>query len=349
MEWTSALELPMEGRGFALAELGTPYDRLPKRAEGVVREPVWNLSQDSAGMVVSFLCTSPEIHARWTLRKENLAMAHMPATGVSGLDLYVNTADGWRWLAVGVPQALDSAVALCSGLPAGKHEFMLYLPLYNGVHSLDIGVPAGAGAISAAPPRPAHHQAPIAFYGTSITQGGCASRPGMAYTAIVGRRLDRPVVNLGFSGNGRMEPEVADLHVGLSPVPCVFVIDCLPNMNGEAVAASAPALVRTIRAAHPAVPILLVEDRIYASVHSGLMPGQAEANRTNREALRHAYEALQEEGVAGLHYLEAGVQLSTDGEDTVDGSHPTDLGFMRQADAFEAALLPLVAGPSAHL
>jgi hypothetical protein len=79
------------------------------------------------------------------------------------------------------------------------------------------------------------------------------------------------------------------------------------------------------------------------------MPGQAEANRTNREALRHAYEALQEEGVAGLHYLEAGVQLSTDGEDTVDGSHPTDLGFMRQADAFEAALLPLVAEPSAHL
>ena len=216
---------------------------------------------------------------------------------------------------------------------------MLYLPLYNGVKKLEIGVPAGNGTITAAQPR---QLAPIAFYGTSITQGGCASRPGMCYTAIIGRRLERPIVNLGFSGNGRMEPEIAELLTLLDPTPAVFVIDCLPNMVGPDVASSGPALVHIIRKSHPDIPILLAEDRIYANVHTGLAPAQAAKNQSNREALRQVYESLQAEGVLGLHYLEAGVQLSNDGEDTVDGSHPTDLGFMRQADAFVSALLTIL-------
>ena len=93
---------------------------------------------------------------------------------------------------------------------ASDSEFMLYLPLYNGVKSVEIGVPRDA-SFAAAAPRPAERSKPIVFYGTSITQGGCASRPGMVHTAIVGRRFDRPVINLGFSGNGRMEPELAEL------------------------------------------------------------------------------------------------------------------------------------------
>ena len=136
---------------------------------------------------------------RWTLRKANLAMSHMPATGVSGVDLYVHAAGAWRWLAVGQPTAQENEVRLCADLSlAEPHDFMLYLPLYNGVESLELGVPIGSGSITPAAPRPAAAAAPIVFYGTSITQGGCASRPGMSYPAIVGRRLDRAVINLGF-------------------------------------------------------------------------------------------------------------------------------------------------------
>ena len=268
-----------------------------------------------------FTCDSSEIHARWQLRKPGLAMNHMPATGVSGLDLYVQTPAGWRWLAVGIPQSQeDSTAVLCSDLPPGERQYMLYLPLYNGVESVELGVPSGAGRITAAPPRP--DPAPVIFYGTSITQGGCASRPGMAYPAILGRRLGLPTVNLGFSGNGRCEPEVAELLSSLPP-PAAFVIDPLPNMTHDVVTELAPGLVRKIRENHPQTPILLVEDRIYASVHSGLTTGMDERNRTNREALQQVFAALKAEGVGNLHLLEAGAQLSDDGEDTVDGSHPT--------------------------
>lgn len=348
MEWTAATELTIEGRGWGVEELGTPFDRLPSAAEGLVPENVWNLSLDSAGLLVRFTSDSPEIHARWTLRKTSLAMNHMPATGVSGLDLYVHAHGVWRWLAVGRADTLENEAVLCSNLGTGTHDFMLYLPLYNGVASVELGVPTGSGSIVPTPPR-ATTATPIVFYGTSITQGGCASRPGMAYPAILGRRLGRPVINLGFSGSARMEPPVAGTLASIRPSPAVFVIDALPNMNGALVTDRAAALVHTIRAAHPATPILLVEDRIYASVHTGLMHAQAEANRTNREALRHVYETLVAAGVTGLHYLEAGEQLGDDGEDTVDGSHPTDLGFMRQADAFEVALRPLLGATAALL
>ena len=101
-------------------------------------------------------------------------------------------------------------------LPAGKREYLLYLPLYNGVRSVELGLPkdstlAKAGTWSSAIGKP------IVFYGTSITQGGCASRPGMVHTAILGRQLNAPVINLGFSGNGKMEPEMANLLAELDP------------------------------------------------------------------------------------------------------------------------------------
>jgi hypothetical protein len=106
------------------------------------------------------------------LTKANLAMPHMPATGVSGLDLYAKDADGkWRWLAIGRPTAQTNTATLTSNLPEGRREFMLYLPLYNGVTSVEIGVGKGRSLFKA-DPRPAGHDKPILFYGTSITQGG---------------------------------------------------------------------------------------------------------------------------------------------------------------------------------
>ena len=334
--WYDARQLGLEGQGWQDTE--APYDRLPARARDTVRPEVWSLSRHSAGLCVRFETDAQTIHAAWTLTSPRLEMVHMPATGVSGLDLYVRTESGrWRWLATGRPAAQTNEVQLVGGLTVGRREYLLYLPLYNGVASLEIGIPAGS-VLARADERPAERRRPIVFYGTSITHGGCASRPGMVHTAILGRWFDRPVINLGFSGNGRMEIEVAELLAELDPA--VYVIDCLPNITAPQVAERTGPLVHALRRARPDTPILLVEDRSYADAF--LVSARRERNDSSRAALRKVYEDLQAAGIKKIYYLEGDQLLGDDGDDTVDGSHPTDLGFMRQAEAFQRVLEPLL-------
>jgi hypothetical protein len=334
--WYDVRLLGLEGQGWS--ETKAPFDRLPAKAEGVVRQPVWNLSRHAAGLCVRFVTAAPEVHARWTLTSNNLALPHMPATGVSGLDLYIRLPDGhWHWLGAGRPTQQTNTAGLARGLPAGNHEFLLYLPLYNSVASVEIGIPKD-GRLAKPPARPPERQKPIVFYGTSITQGGCASRPGMASTAIVGRRLDRPVINLGFSGNGKMDLEVARLLAELDPA--VYVLDCVPNMNARDIDERANAFVRILLKARPRTPVLLAEDRTTAN--AAVLEGPRQRHAANRAALRNVYEQLVADKAGGVHYLTGDTLIGNDGEATVDGSHPTDLGFMREADAFQKALLPLL-------
>jgi hypothetical protein len=266
--WHDARQFGVEGQGFT--DVAAPYDRLPASAEKGVRKEVWGLSRHSAGLCVRFRTDATAVHARWKLTGKNLAMNHMPATGVSGLDLYVRGEQSgkWQWLGVGRPEAQTSTAVLARGLPAGKElrEFLLYLPLYNGVSSLEVGLPRGA-KVAAAPPYAAQKK-PIVFYGTSITQGGCASRPGMVHTSILARRFDWPVINLGFSGNGKMEPELAGLMGKIDAA--AYVVDCLPNLSPEEVGKRTEPFVLALRKARPHTPIVLVEDRSYAN--AGQLP-----------------------------------------------------------------------------
>lgn len=334
--WYDIRELPVEGRGWS--ETRSFYDRLPAKAEGVVRDPVWSLSQHSAGMRVRFVTDATAIQAHWKLRGGSLALPHMPATGVSGLDLYARDDQGrWRWVANGRPtQFPDNQQLLAGSLDGAAREYCLYLPLYNGVETVELGLPAQA-TLRQPPDYPAGVR-PVVFYGTSITQGGCASRPGMTYAAILGRWLDLPTINLGFSGNGKMEPEMAQLLAELDP--SVYVLNCLPNMSPDEVTERIEPFVRALRAAHAETPIVLAEDRSYAN--ASWQPALRERNASSRAALRGAYERLLQAGVTGLHYAPGDSQLGADGEDTVDGSHPTDLGFLRMAEAFRPVLAPLV-------
>ncbi len=333
IEWTDIRKLTLEGQAWQ--ETKAPFDRLPAKVEKEVRAPVWSLSRHSAGLCARFVTDAQTIRATWTLTSARLAMPHMPATGVSGLDLYVKTDKGWRWLSVGFPRAQKNQVTLIRGLPEGEREYLVYLPLYNGVSEVKIGVPKGK-KLTPAPAR--KNSKPIVFYGTSITQGGCASRPGMVHTAILGRKLNYPVVNLGFSGNGRMELIIGKLMAEIDAA--VYVIDCLPNMTAADVSKRTVPLVKLLRKARPKTPILLVEDRTYSNAF--LIPSKKQRNVQSRKALKKAYQTLIKEKVEHLHYLEGEGLLGEDNEGTVDSSHPTDLGFLRQADVFEKALKPLL-------
>lgn len=335
LAWFDVRDWGVEGRGWSQTE--RYFDRLPAKAKGKVRDAVWQLSRHSAGMAARFETDATVIWTRYTLLSNSLAMPHMPATGVSGVDLYAQDGTGrWRWLAVGRPErAPNVKVRLIDGIEPGRRAYMLYLPLYNGVESLQIGL-APQAAMKPLAPRGSR---PIVFYGTSITHGGCASRSGMAYPAILGRRLDRPTINLGFSGNGTMDLEVAALLAELDAA--AYVIDCLPNTNASAVAERTEPTVRRLRSARPKAPIVLVEDRTFAN--APLLPAHRRHHAASRAALKAAFQRLQAAGVEGLVYVEGEHLLGDDGEATVDGSHPTDLGMMRMADALEPILRPLVA------
>jgi hypothetical protein len=336
LDWHDARTLTVEGLGYS--DRKSPYDRLPSRAEKLVRDVVWDLSRDASGVLVRFTAETTALHARWTVTRKSLAAPNITATAASGLDLYARTDAGrWHWLAIGQPTKFpENTAALATALPAGSREYMLYLPLRNAVTSLEIGVHKGA-SIGKAPARAAGAK-PIVFYGTSITHGISASRAGMTHPAILGRRLNREIINLGFSGNGRMEPEVAKFVAELDPA--VFVLDCLPNMTAKDITERAEACVQTLRAARPTTPILLVEDRNYAD--NFLNAARRERNETNHAAMRAVWTKLQREKVPYLHYLKADHLLGDDGEGTIDGSHPTDLGFMRQAAEFEKVLRKIV-------
>jgi hypothetical protein len=327
--WFDVRQLGVEGRGWT--DTKAFYDRLPARAEGRVRPPVWELSRNSAGLCVRFVTDATTIRARWALTESWLYLPNMTAIGKSGLDLYVRTEGGkWRWLAVGQPTARTNSVALVENLVPGKREYLLYLPLYNGTESVEIGVAQGAAFAKAGAWGPGERK-PIVFYGTSIQQGLSASRPGMVHSAILGRRFDWPTINLGFSGNGKMEPEMAGLLAELDP--SIYVLDCLPNLVADEIKERVEPFVRKLRAAHPDTPIVLVEDRTLQDEYY---------HHKDRAELKAAYARLVQAGVKDLHYIEGDQLLGDDGEGTVDASHPNDLGFMRQADIFAKMLGPLL-------
>lgn len=328
--WYDVTGWGVEGRMLPDQERARWFDRFPASAEGRVTPSVWGLSRDSAGMMVRFKTDSPVIHVHYELRNDRLAMPHMPATGVSGVDLYARDAEGrWKWVQVTRPAEKVIKAELIGGLAPGEREYAAYLPLYNGVEFLRIGV-APESRFEGLAPRPL----PIVFYGTSITHGACASRPGMVHTAILGRKLDHPVVNLGFSGNGKMDLAVADYLTQVEAA--AYVIDCLPNMGPAEVAAKCVPLVKRLREAQPQTPIVLVEDRRFTN--SWITPAKEKFHDENHAALKVAYESLVKEGVTGLHYISGDHLYGDDSEGATDASHANDLGFMRQAEAFEPVL-----------
>jgi lysophospholipase L1-like esterase len=327
---------PLQTEGLGWPDESQPFCRLPDRAEGVVRDAVWELSRHSAGAAVHFYSNAESISARWTLRSEQLGMDHMPATGVSGLDLYARDGDVWRWCGVGraFQSPTNEALLLQSvDTAGGEREYLLYLPLYNGTNDLQIGVPESTSLRIEK-----RASKPICFYGTSIVHGGCATRTGMAYPAIASRALDAPHINLGFSGNGKSETEVAELLAELEV--SAYVLDPLPNMSPGEVRERIENFVHILRAAEPSTPIVIVGQLTYQ--YEWIKRPEGRVSSTKNEALSEVWARLQAAGVSDLYLIDGAALLGDDGEGTVDGVHPTDVGFQRMAKVLLPTLRPLL-------
>ena len=325
--WTHAVDLGLWGQGWD--ELKDPYDRLPANAENIVRNAVWTLGTNTAGLSVHFRTNSPSIRAKWTVRYQN-SMWHMTDCGIRGVDLYAEYQGSWRFAGSGNPGNEKSAERLLiSHLDGSDRGFILHLPLYDGVDTLMIGVEEGSYL---EPVSPGTFGKPVVIYGTSIQQGGCASRPGMAASNILSRNLNREVINLGFSGNGRMEPELAQLigEVGAS----AYVIDCLPNLTDVTqIMQRTPPFVEYLRDNHPETPIFLVESPTPET--AGFNPERLKLKQDQNKALQQIFLLLTETGMSNIYLIPADGLLGTDGEGTVDGVHYTDLGFQRYAKVLQ--------------
>ncbi|SHE50165.1 SGNH/GDSL hydrolase family protein [Pedobacter caeni] len=322
----------IQGRGWSEG-FKNDYDRLPATAETKVRKAVWDLSENSAGLNLRFSTNAENIVLKFAV-KESLQMPHMPATGVSGVDLYAKDQNGkWLWCAgkFAFGDTISYRFNNISGNDQGRkdREYTLYLPLYNSIKWMEIEVAADRDF----KPSPVRPEKPIVVYGTSIAQGACATRPGLAWTSILGRKLNRPMVNLGFSGNGRLETEVLDY---LSEIDAsLYVLDCMPNLTGEDISTLKNKIVDAVvllQRKRPGVPILLTEHDGYSEEEMQQVK-KKEYEKANT-AMAQAVDALRKKGSKNIHLLTK-KEIGQNIESTVDGVHPNDIGMMNYANAYE--------------
>jgi len=319
-DWYDASHLVIEGRGFK--DTVTPYSRLPRRYQSKTTGGVWYNGQNSTGVTVRFVTDSTQIHAAWESPKS--PMPHMAWSGSGGVDLYALYDGKWEFVGMGRPENTTRSLAQCRRFPGPKEavEYMLFLPSYSKTKTVQIGIDADS-KIAPAEDR-YKDQDPIVFYGTSITQGGCASRSGMGHVEILRRQLDYPTVNLGFSGSGKCEMPMADL---LAEIPAsIYVIETLQNMNVKELQERMVPFTKALRAKRPKTPIVFAE--------SPNVKTQAEKH----VELRKAFDQLKADGLQNLYYLPGAKMFSIEEDGTVDGTHPTDLGFYHMALEYKSFL-----------
>ena len=333
--WHDATRAPfaLEGLPFR-AGPDAPLWRLP----GTVAAPYvtaqgaeW-LMHHTTGACARFRTDSPFVAVRAGLT-DSADMNHMPRAGSAGFDLYRGPWPESRHAGTAQPNRdeADLVRMLCvrNAGDAGMESWQLNLPLYGGAAFVQVGLAPGAAV---EPPAP-HRMGRICFYGSSITQGGCASRPGNAYTTMVCRALDAEQVNLGFSGSARGEPAMAE-RIASIPGLAAFVMDYDYNApTPEHLAATHEPFFRIVRAARPDLPILVLSA-------PSVWPDSPEAMRRRRDIVRATVRRARARGDRLVRFLDGARLFGRTGRDdcTVDRVHPNDLGFRRMADAVLPAL-----------
>ncbi|MEZ4810681.1 MAG: SGNH/GDSL hydrolase family protein [Allomuricauda sp.] len=323
--WLDPRNEPIKIVGFEWMQQDNVYRRLPLHPQWPIRDAVSQLADHTAGGQMRFQTDSKKIVLKVELGEES-GMYHMAPTGQSGFDLYMQTADGQRYLKTVRFDARDTIYqAEILDADEGKmQEYTINFPLYNGVKSVFLGIEGGATIKEA---KPFSFPGKIVIYGTSITQGGCVSRPGMVFSNILSRKLDAQFVNLGFSGNGRGEPELAHLINQISDVSLI-ILDYEANAN-ETIQESLGPFVDILREKHPGTPILIM-----SKIRYSLATERYQLLIDNRDFQQDLVNERKKHGDDNIYFLDGTQVLGDDYfECTVDGGHPTDLGSYRIAEA----------------
>jgi lysophospholipase L1-like esterase len=347
-KWHNPLETSfpvIQNQGWT-EKIGKSYHRLPERAKALVREGVRSLSENAAGLAIHFYTNASKIEIRYGVNG-SFSMPHMPSTGKSGVDLYAIDSDGkWRVL-TDKYRFGDTISYTYENLKQSEYhkegfEYRLFLPLYNSVTWMEIGVPDSTSLFFI----PVLKMKPIVVYGTSIAQGGCASRPAMGWTNILSRKLDLPVINLGFSGSGPLEKEMVDLISELDA--SLIIYDCLPNMGAlstEEVKKRTTYGVSAIRVKND-IPILITDHIGYRNDQMNNRTKES-ADRLNKTS-RETFDSLKKVGIKNLHYLDKDkIRFPEDG--CVDNIHPNDLGMQVYADTYERVIREILNIPKGKL
>ncbi len=348
--WTyvDAQNLRIINHAFA-GETERTYARLPRYVKDSIPEgrELWDRQQCSSGIGVRFATNSTRIGCKYTLYWDT-HMIHMADTGLKGTDLYILEGDSvWRHVNTNRPyvkkdengnktKLVESTYV--SNLDGKMHEYVIYFPLYDGIEDFSVKVDSGA-VITKGSPEVINANRRIVAYGTSILQGGCASRTGMAATNIIGRELNCEVVNLGFSGEGKQDTYIARAMATIPDVD-VFLLDPVPNCTEMMCDTLTYNFVKTLRTLRPDVPIVMLEGPIYPYARYDSFFGKYLPKKNN--AFRRNYERLKAENPNNLYYVTSEGLDGPEDDGTVDGIHLTDLGFLHYANKMIPILRPLL-------
>ena len=318
--------------------------RIPLSLRDSVRTTLWERAQCTSGKAIRFATNSRAVAVRYNLLT-NMHMMHMADTGIKGTDLYILDDDGsWQFVNCNRPVRIDSDVrpredsiqrkVYVDKLDGRMHEYMLYLPLYDGVRWLEIGVDSTAVITQPQVESPRRGKKFI-FYGTSILQGGCACRPGMVATSIIQRDLDIECVNIGISGEGKMDSCMARAMASIPDVEA-FILDPVPNCTKNMCDSLTYGFVNIIRTLRPEVPIIMVEGPMYSYAKYSSFYGKYLPQK-NYEFHKN-YLKLREENPRNLYYVDCENLWGPNNEGSVDGIHLTDIGFYFYAMKLEPYL-----------
>ncbi|MFC5402622.1 SGNH/GDSL hydrolase family protein [Cohnella soli] len=340
LEWHSPLRAPFRITGLPWLEQDGVYRRLPVRPNHPLRPEVDRLANFTTGVQVRFRTDSPKLFVRVGLA-DKAVMYQMPATGQCGVDCYIGELGDQRYVNTARfdMAATEYESVLYDAFPRQMRDITLNLPLYQGVKELWIGVTAGS-ELKEFPDFPSTRK--VLVYGTSITHGACASRPGMAYPNILSRSLPIEFVSFGFSGNAQGEPELAHLLAQVDD-PALLILDYEANVPSmQRLRDSLPEFIGIYRERHPGVPILVVSQIRMA--REAFDEGARNGREERKQIQRATVERLIEAGDANLHFFDGSDLLGADYQDcTADGIHPSDLGYSRIAKSLEPVLRELLA------
>lgn len=290
------------------------WARLPSKVATTVSEGVATLAWHTAGGRVRFITDSPYVVIKAEVPGA-YRMNHMPNTGMAGFDLYADTDGKERYVRTFIPPVnIEKEYdAVIDTRFTEEHVLTLNFPLYCPVKDVYIGLKSGS-VLKKAPDYKI--ETPIVYYGSSITQGGCASRPGNSYQGMISRRYGANYINLGFSGNGKGEDTMVEYMAGLEM--SAFVCDYDFNApNAEHLLATHKKLVERIRETHPDIPIVIIS-----------RPGLYSDDDKRHSVIRDTYKALVAAGDKNVYFIPGPELFRICGSDgTVDGTHPNDFGF----------------------